>query len=60
MIADRDAEFKWEERMKELCKERNSLYEKQKIEKSLKQWEMWGVAVATPVFFSGKLGMKVV
>ena len=47
------------ERMKELCKERNSLYEKQndlkeqkwKIEKSLERKEIWGVAVAMPCIF---------
>lgn len=47
------------ERMKELCKERNNLYEKQndlkgqkqKIEKSLEGQEMWGVAVAMLYIF---------
>lgn len=42
--------------MKELCKERNNLYEKQndlkgqkqKIERSLERQEMWGVVVAMP------------
>ena len=44
------------ERMKELCRERNNLYEKQndlkgqkwKIEKSLERLEMYGMAVAMP------------
>ncbi len=43
-------------RMKELCKERNNLYEKQnnlkgqkqQIERALERQEMWGVAVAVP------------
>lgn len=46
------------ERMKELCKERNSLYEKQndlkgqkwKIEKSLERYKVCGVALPCPVF----------
>lgn len=56
------------ERMKELCKERNSLYEKQndlkgqkqKIEKSLERQKMWGVAVAMPLSYSGKWRGQVV
>lgn len=47
------------ERMKELCKERNSLYEKQndlkgqkwKIEKSLEWQEMCGMTIAMPYIF---------
>lgn len=47
------------EHMEELCKERNSPYEKQndlkeqkqKIERSLERQEIWGVAVAMPYIF---------
>jgi len=52
--------------MKQLCKERNNLYEKQnelkgqkwKIEKLLERSEMWGVAVVMPYILWWKIEGK--